>query len=140
MTHNKIWLSFCIYWDNEDATHEEISDFLQIEPDKIWVKGQPKVKPGSPIVWPGNKWMFDASTDKQMPFEDQMELMLDVIEAKKDKFKTICDRYYCEFSLGLYCYTNREESTPSVHLSKRYHKITGDLNIEFDIDIILLEE
>ena len=140
MTKNIIWLSFCVYWDIEDVTHKEISDFLQLEPSKIWVKGQPKVKPGSPIVWQRNKWMFDATSDRQMPFDDQLEIMLDVIEAQKDKFKTICDRHECEFSLGLYCYTNREESTPSVHLSKRYHQVTGDLNIEFDIDIILLEE
>lgn len=139
MTHNEIWLDFCV-WNFEDVTPDEITSWLQIQPSRTYIKGEPKRGVPGAAVWKSNGWRFSATEDKQVPFDDQLEIMLDVIESKKDKFKAICDKYECEFSLGLYCYTNREESTPSVHLSKRYHKVTGDLNIEFDIDIILLEE
>jgi hypothetical protein len=40
----------------------------------------------------------------------------------------------------LYVYTDNDESTPWVHLDSRYHEVTKDLNIEFDLDLMLLSD
>lgn len=136
---NEIWLEFCVY-DFDDISHEELSAILDLEPTRIFIKGQPKRNLPNAPLWKGNCWRYKASEDVFMPFEDQMTLMLNVIEQRKEAFRTVSNRYACEFSLGLYIYTNTEESTPSVHFDQRYLQVMSGLNVEFDVDIILLEE
>jgi len=136
---NEIWLELGVY-SFDDITHEELSAILGLEPTRIMVKGQPKRnRPNAPI-WKGNGWRYQATKDVFMPFEDQMNLLLDVIEQRKEVFHEISNRYECEISLALYIYTNTEESTPSVHFDQRYLQVMAGLNVEFDIDIILLAE
>ncbi len=133
---NEIWLDFCV-WDFEDVSHEEISRILDLEPTKICVKGTKKRPFLKSPVWGSNGWRFQASKDVFVSFEEQMEQMLDIIESRKKAFEVVCNKYYCELSLALYIYVG--SSTPSVHFDKRYLKVMEGLNVEFDIDIILLE-
>lgn len=64
-----------------------------------------------------------------------MESLLDIIESNIDRFKILCDRYYCEFSCALFVYAGNDESTPWVHLNSRYNELVKTLNVEFDVDL-----
>jgi len=79
-----------------------------------------------------------SGLDKYSSFDDQMNSLLDIIESKIDLFKPLCERYYCEFSCGIFVYFDNGESTPWVHLDKRYNEISKALNIEFDVDLYVL--
>jgi hypothetical protein len=131
---NEVVLDFCI-WEFDDITHEELTHKIGVEPVKVWVKGQP-VNPKMPArLAKKNGWRMSSGLDKYSTFEDQMDSLLTILEGKLDVFKSICDKYYCEFSCALTVYAGNGESTPWVHLNSRYNKLIKELNIEFDLDL-----
>jgi len=73
--------------------------------------------------------------DKYASFESQLSALLDIIEAKIDLFRPLCEKYYCEFACGVFIRYDNDESTPSLHLDARYTRLVRELNIEFDIDL-----
>lgn len=132
MQHEVI-LRFCI-WGFEDILPENITQLLDINPSKIYVKGK-QMNSINPRIAKGNGWIIDSSLDKYAPFEDQMEALSDILEPKIDLLKPLCEKYYCEFSCAIFMRYDNGESLPSIHLGSRYNKLTKELNIEFDIDL-----
>jgi hypothetical protein len=122
--------------DFEDITHADITSMLCIKPVHMSLKGD-KRNPNNPDsrLKTNNSWSLGSGLDKYADFEAQMNALLDIIEQKKDVFKFLCERYYCEFVCAIFTYRDNDESTPWVHLDKRYHQIAVELNIEFDIDL-----
>jgi len=133
---NEIIVRFCI-WGFEDISHDEISKATGLTPNKIYIKGQKKNPRFSPLA-KENGWLFQPSDDPHLPFEDQFRLLLRIIEDNKSIFEVFCKKYYCEISCGLFIYFENDESTPSIHIDPEYHRILGDLNIAFDVDIYCL--
>jgi|SRR5215217_4845340 len=136
MKKNEIHLSFCI-WGFQDISHSEITVIMGVSPSGIHIEGE-RMNSKSSRLAKENGWFLDSSTDKLIPFEEQMDSLLDILESRKESLKTICNNYYCEFSLALYIYSD-EESTPSVHLSSRYHTLAKELKFEFDLDLYCLQ-
>jgi hypothetical protein len=135
MDKNQVDLRLLIV-DFEDISHDDITNLLGIEPTHTSVKGDkrnPK-NPNSPLKT-NNSWSMDSGLGMHTSFEDQMNIILDIIEQKIDIFKPLCEKYYCEFACAIFTYTDNGESTPWVHLDKRYNKIASELNIEFDLDL-----
>ncbi|HEY9262309.1 DUF4279 domain-containing protein, partial [Chitinophaga sp.] len=85
-----------------------------------------------------NGWLLDASFDKHIPFEQQMDMLVDFIEEKIDIFRILCKKYNCEFSCGLFIYFDNGESIPGLHLGSRYNRLVKELDIDFDVDIYCL--
>lgn len=133
---NEIVLDFCI-WEFEDITPDDITRILEIEPIKVYSKGA-KRSTNSSSLEKKNGWRMNARLDKYASFEDQMNALLDAIEAKIDSFIPLCTKYYSEFSCALVIYYDNGESIPWVHLSSRYNNIAKELNSEFSIDIYCL--
>ncbi len=136
---NEVTLDFRIC-DFEDITASQITNILNIQPTKIYIKGQ-KRNPeniNSKSVLKSNIWIMGSSLSGESSFEDQMNSLLDVIESKLDLFKPLCNKYYCEFSCALFIRYDNDESTPWIHLGDRYNKLIKELNIEFDVDIYCL--
>jgi hypothetical protein len=133
---NEIDLSFCI-WGFEDITPDEITSILGIEPFKIYNKGQRK-NPNFLALAKQNGWIMKPLLHQQASFEDQMNAILDIIEAKIDLFKPLCEKYYCEFSCALFIRYDNGESTPWIHLNARYNELIKKVRAEFDVDIYCL--
>ena len=133
---NEICVSLNIS-DFEDITHDEISTFLGVAPSMIHITGE-RMRPNHTRMAKRNVWFLHAPGYKTASVEEQVGALLDIIEPKLEQFKTICNKYYTEFSIALYMYVDTDESTPSLHLENRYHKIATELNAELDIDMILL--
>ena len=133
---NEVVLDFCI-WGFEDITPDEITQMIGIQPIKIYIKGEKKNSKFSALE-KQNGWRMGSTLDQNASFEDQMNAMLDIIESKIDLFKSLCEKYYCEFSCALFIRYNHDESTPWIHLNSRYNRIIKVLNIEFDVDIYCL--
>jgi len=110
---HEVDLRFCI-WGFEDLIHSEITSKLGIEPLKIYIKGERK-NPKYSAVSKNNGWIMKPLREKLASFEDQMEAMLDVIEANKDAFKFFTEKYYCEFACAVFIRDDNGESAPSVH-------------------------
>ena len=128
---------FCI-WDFEDISHEKITELIGYLPSKIYIKEQKKNMNFS-ATSKTNGWILDAPhCDRFSTFEEQIDSLLDVIEAKMETFKKICSMYPCELSCAIYIRFDNGESIPSVHLDGRYHKIASDLGIELDVDLYCL--
>ncbi|MBS1948773.1 MAG: DUF4279 domain-containing protein [Bacteroidetes bacterium] len=133
---NEVVLNFIIA-DFEGITHDEITKTLDVNPTWVHVKGQ-KRSPKFTIISKNNVWSMDSGLGKYASFKDQMNALLDILESKKDLFKSFCEKYYCEFSCTIYIYYDNDESTPWIHLDERYNKLASELRIEFDIDLYCL--
>jgi hypothetical protein len=136
---NEVDLDFR-FCDFEDMTPNEITMHLDIKPIRIIIKGQKKnpENPSGTAVFKSNCWMMGSSLDKFASFEEQMNALLDILESKIELFRPLCKKYYSEFSCALFVYLENGESTPWVHLDKRYNRIVKELNIEFDVDLYIL--
>ena len=86
-------------------------------------------------VWPYDGWVWEASADKSVPFEDQCTAVLDLLEARWEAVKSFCHRCTPELSCALWVYVDNGESKPSVHLDTRYHALASELNLSFDLDL-----
>lgn len=132
MIKNEVNLSICI-WEFEDVKHDQISKSLQLEPYKIYTKGK-RINPKLPKIAKYNGWIYRAASANKGSFEEQMNDILDVLEPKIEILKSYSKKYLCEFSCAIFLHNN-EESTPWIHLDKRYHEFAKKVDIEFDFDI-----
>ena len=133
---NEVVLDFVIA-GYEDISHEEITNKLNVNPVKVYVKGQRK-NPKFDALAKRNRWIMSSGLDKYASFENQMKAILDIIENNIELFRPFCEKYYCEFSCAIYIRYDNDESTPWVHLDARYNRVVKELNIEFDIDLYCL--
>ena len=125
-----------IVCDFDDITHNEIDILTGIQPTYIRVKGQPKnSKRADSPVWTNNVWSIGSGLGTHTSFQEQMDILLDIIEEKIEVFQQLSSKYYIEFACALKVYRDNGESTPSVHLDERYNCLIKKLNIEFDIDL-----
>ncbi|MFB6454386.1 DUF4279 domain-containing protein [Chitinophaga sp. Hz27] len=130
---NKIDLRLIFYTDG-DMNHEEIESMIGIKPFRTYTKGLPKnsfVK----VLAKSSAWHMEVSNNKETSFEDQLNALLDLIEAKYEVFESLCHRYSCEISCAVFLYFGNEESTPWIHLDQRFMDLCSKLKIEFDIDM-----
>jgi hypothetical protein len=137
MVRNEIVLSFCV-WDFNDISHDELTKIFGTNPSKVHIKGEAMNPEFSPRLATENGWILNATTDKFTSFAEQMDNLLCILESRIVVLKPICSKYYCEFSLALFIYSD-QESTPSVHLSSRYHALARELDFEFDLDLYCLQ-
>ncbi len=136
MNKNEIFLRIIIC-NFDDISHDEISALIGQQPTNIHIKGQ-RINPKWRRIANKNAWMLNSGHDKYTPFNIQLDCLLNLIESKYDVFKILTSKYYCELACALYVYRDNEESTPSLHLTERYHKVTTGLTIEFDLDLYCL--
>lgn len=129
---NEIVLNFCI-WDCDDILPNGITDLLGIQPTKIHIKGEKKYK-NSSSVSKENGWILTSNCDNHSSFEIHLNALLDVLERKRGILEQISKKYNCEFSCAVFI-NNSEESTPWIHLGKRYNEFVRSINIEFDFDL-----
>ncbi len=136
MIKNELSVRFCV-WEFNGKTHDEISEVLGIKPTLTFTKGLP-IEPKRVSIARFDGWYFEADTKRKLSFEQQINILLDIIEGNMEGFNIICRKHKCEISLALFLYSNIDESTPSIHLTKRYHQVMSQLDIALDMDIILL--
>jgi hypothetical protein len=135
MAKNKVVLSLRISRFN-DITHDELTQLIGVLPVKTYVIGDkrnPK-NPDSPLI-KNNSWLMGPALDEYAEFDEQMDTLLDILEAKIDIFKELSRKYYLEFSCAIFTYHDNEESTPWIHLGERYNNLIKQVNIEFDVDL-----
>ncbi|UOQ97346.1 DUF4279 domain-containing protein [Hymenobacter sp. 5317J-9] len=130
---NEIDVRLC-FWEFEDLPPEAITEMLGVEPTKVMRQGEPRGPKGL-RVWPYNGWVWEASADKSVPFEDQCTTVLDLLVAHRDAVLSFCHRCTPELSCALRVYVDNGESTPSVHLNTRYHALASEFNLSFDLDL-----
>lgn len=131
---NYLKLRFCI-WDFNDISHENISQKLNLIPTKIYIKNE-LIYPDVDRKSKENGWIYEISTttDNCNNFEEQLNLLLDVLEPRIIQIKEFSNMYYCEFSCAIFLFSE-EESTPWIHFDKRYNEFIKNTDVEFDFDI-----
>jgi len=132
---NEIYLDLRIN-NFDDITHDDLTRLIGINPIKIHVKGERKnpKNPDSPLI-KMNNWLINSGLDKYASFEDHLGALLNIIESKIEIFRSLCEKHYCEFVCAFFVYCDNGESTPWIHLDKRYNNLIKELNIEFDLDL-----
>lgn len=132
MTKNELILRFTI-WDYEDIKHTEISEVLDLVPHKIYVKGE-RINEKSPRISKRNGWIYGKPYGNNDDFEEQLNIILNVLEPKIPILKDYAKKYTCEFSCAMFL-NNREQSVPWIHLDKRFNAFIREVDAEFDFDI-----
>ena len=125
--------------DFDDLSHKEIIDLIGSEPTIVYIKGE-RINPKFSRLAKKNGLVFSSPFCKHGAFDIQLNSILDLIEQKYDVFKLLSSKYYCEISCTTYIDVDADESTPWIHLNSRYNKLIKELNIEFDVDIMLVSK
>jgi len=120
-------------WDFEDITCDDITNSLNLQPFKTYVKGT-EIHENSPKKSQRNGWMYGAGYGTGKDFSGQMEDILEVLIPKLNLLKAYSEKYYCEISCALFL-NSREESVPWIHLDKSQIIFMKEVNAEFDVDI-----
>jgi len=136
---NEVYLDFRIV-GFEDILPDDISKITGITPSRIVTKGDKRNprKAESTAIHKNSIWILASPLGEYATFEDQMNALLDILEAHLDSLIPLCEKYYSEFSCRVFIYMSNEESTPWIHLNKRYNQLVAKLNTEFDVDLYCL--
>jgi len=133
---NEIIVRFCI-WGFDDVDHKFISAALTIDPTQVYIKGERK-NPKFAALANKNGWLVDATTNRNEPFDTQLERLLQILGSKREIVQEFSSKYSCEISCAIFMYFDNGENTPSIHLSPEQIKTMFDLGVEFDIDLYCL--
>lgn len=130
---NEVILEFCV-WGFDDLSPDEITLLLNIQPVKVYHKGQ-KVNPKLGLLAKENGWRMGSGLASDASFQEQMIRFVEIIESKMEIFEILCQKYQCEFACVVRTYCDNGESTPWIHLDAKYNNLIRRLNIEFDVDL-----
>lgn len=135
---HKLFISFGIY-DFEDISHDEISKIMELQPSKIFIKGERR-HPNFLIKANENSWIIHSNNYGYGSFEEQMNSLISLIESKKHELKEFKEKYYLEISCALRIAKNVNEYIPSIYMTREMLEILGALSISVDYDVYLVEE
>ena len=111
-------------WGFTDITRNEITNILNLDPEKIHVKGE-KISPKFLPVAKENGWIYTHSKIVTRSFEDQMNELVLVLKQKGESLKILSKKCYLELSCAVF--KKGEESMPWVHLTKEHIQFLNEL-------------
>ncbi|WP_211245441.1 DUF4279 domain-containing protein [Sphingobacterium alkalisoli] len=111
----------------------EISRSLELDPQKVYVKGEP-MSINNPRKSKNNGWIYGTSYDNRASFEEQLNKILDVLEPKMSILKGYAKKYECEFSCAIFLLEDLP-SNPVIKFNQRYNDFVREVDAEFDFDI-----
>ncbi len=120
----------------DDISHEEISNLLELQPSKIFVKGKPYNLKMNRVAQ-RNRWLLNAykDGDPRPIFEAQIDSLIELIRPRQNAFQLIGSKYKCEIKCAVLVYLGNGQSIPSVHLNSDQIKFLSSIHADFDVDI-----
>lgn len=120
----------------EDVSHTDITQLLGLEPNRVYVKGQPRNPQGGSLART-NRWLLYGYSPERprLLFEDQVDALISLVMPRLTAFQALCHRYTCVLRCGVMSYCENGESTPAVHLERRHVELLEALTADFDVDI-----
>lgn len=129
ISHNHV--SFNIY--DFDCSHQELTSQIGIEPTEVRIKGETRLvgKNKLKIVNKENVWILKSDLPLTMRVEEHIYNLLKKMKPHEKELIKITQKFYTEFSCGLYFY----ETNPGIHLDNDLIKELSDLNTRIDLDM-----
>lgn len=86
MLNNEVFIQFCI--ENFDKNPSYITDYLEIEPSKIWLKGNLKTEKGS-LKYKSNGWEIKLRKENVLHIDSFLEEMIVKLSHKKNELSKL---------------------------------------------------
>ncbi len=135
ISHNNV--SFKIY--EFECASEELTKQLGISPTEVRVKGETRLvgkSNQSRIINKENIWILKSDLPLAARVEDHIANILNKMSSHEEQFIKVTNKFYTEFSCGLYFY----ETNPGIHLDNNLLKKLALLNTRIDLDMYCMGE
>jgi len=124
--------TYAYYWIGQfNCKHEEISQFLGLEPTEIKIKGEPSKYIPNRIV-KENSWILHSPLPKNEVFQDaHLAELVKVLVPKKEKVLALNEKY----ETGINCVGYYTNAHPGFGMSKKLISCLASLNVDIDFDL-----
>lgn len=114
---------------------EEIETKLKIKPSSLGIKGNPVSD--NPIYgkYPTNVWTLGSGTNSDVPFEEQITVLLDLLQPKIDVLKEIM----CLPGVKGELFLGSNIDPGNVRFSPELSKQISDFGLSIDLDLYPLD-
>ncbi len=134
--NNKFHVSFRIH--GFECSPDELTKQLGIKPTATLIKGEYRIigrgKFERKRLNKENAWVLESEISRSKSLEEHLEHLLAQIRPHKEKLKQITNKYYTEFSCGIYYY----EANPGVQFDNKLLTEVAGLGTLLDLDIYCL--
>ena len=128
---NKIHVFFGVFGFGQDP--QVVTDILQIEPSKAWVKGE-RMPGGKRGARTHSRWVLESPLERSAGVEEQLSALLPLLEARATEVAEVSRR----FEAGLMCACYFRETNPGIHLDSALLRRIAALGLGFDFDLYCL--
>lgn len=117
---------------NFDADPQSVTDAIGLQPHQSWRTGESGPHRSRRTH---DRWEFRAPTCAAAPFEVQLDELLSILEARRDRVRQVVE----SFEAGICCTAKyRDTVNPGFHLSQDVVRRLADLGMSIDFDLFVL--
>lgn len=126
-------VEFSIYGD--DFNPDRITQRLNINPEKVWRKGEQVGKHN--ILRKENCWMISTDYQESLDINNQLNLILKLLGSVKEELITIKNEIMADFRIDIVI-NIEDNQTPAIYLDKEVIHFCNDYNIALDFDLYIM--
>lgn len=121
--------------DFEPAQPSAVTELLGVEPTRAWGKGDRD--PAHPTARRTfSTWELRSPVERTAPFEDQLDALLPLLEARADQIRAAKERWSASVACAAYFY----KVNPGFSLSEAHLARLTALGLGLDLDLYCLRE
>lgn len=89
LAEDEKWYEVSLRIAGDDLVPERVSELLRLEPDRIGRRGEPITRHARSGRYKQNVWIWRATTNSTIPFEEQLLRALPVIESRATELRQV---------------------------------------------------
>ena len=124
---NEVFIKFSI--QKSKKKNLDITNYLDIEPSKTWIKGDSKIHKGI-TKYKSNGWEIELKKDNVLHIDEVLEELINLLLPKKDKLINLKDGVK---KISIIVYSNK--IMPSFVYNHKIISFLNDTNIQLEQDI-----
>lgn len=109
-----------------------ITNELNIEPQKFWVKGQ-QIN-NKPVYRKSTCWYISTETEESLDINNQINKLLNILKNKNEILKDLKIKYKLEYLFQVVIEIN-DAITPAICLDSVFINFANSITAEFEIDL-----
>jgi hypothetical protein len=129
----KVSFLACLRLEGEDLVPEQITEYLGVEPDTSWKRGDTCKSPVKPVHDCGG-WCFAVDGEWGESLADVMADLFSWFESKEEDLARLSAQFNGYVSIGL-CYQTKFIFSPILKMPLELVKKLGDLNLALYVNV-----
>lgn len=110
--------------------HRQVTLLAGVEPDDIWVRGEPFTDTMPEALRRENRWIVSSGLDRFAGHRDHFERLLYKLERFADRLPTLRERYRCGVGVSHFFFMEDPRFYLPAELIERYEELGLDISFE----------